>query len=205
MKKKIFYNLGLLVVLMYLFTSCNNDDEDSPISMMEMYDILLFVTNDANEDLIQSSDKYYHTIEKFRFDSWNIYLDGKLIQTGNNENKYYERNVNYLQHNTVDRKNIHLASNMAIQQQIDDYSKKHIAEYVVTSASLFGDAKEHIIRMEFRLVENQYGYLSLPEYIISVDGVEQEVFYPVHWKVLFPQSQHENIIHPYFVINVDAL
>ena len=173
--------------------------------MEEMYDVLMFVTNDANEDLVENSDKYYHTIGKFHFDSWKIYLDGKQIQTSGNGNKYNERSVNYLQHNTVDRKNIHLASSMAIQQRIDDYAQKHVAEYVVTSVSLFGDTEEHTIRMEFRLVENQYGYLALPEYAISVDGVEQEVLYPTHWKVLFPQSQYADITFPYFVLNVDAL
>ena len=197
----LFYRIWALLAFTCLFTSCSNDDDESnSTSMVEMYDMLMFVTNDANEDLVENSDKYYHTIEKFHFDSWKIYLDEKLIQTGDNNNKYNERSVNYLQHNTVDRKNIHLASSMAIQQRIDDYTKKHVAEYVVTSASLFGDTEKHTIRMEFRLGELQY-----PEYAISVDGIEQEVLYPVHWKVKFPQSQYADLITPYFVLNVDAL
>lgn len=198
--KKLLLMIGLFGILI----GCQNE-EDKPIgSSVEMYDVLMFVTNDANEDLVENSDKYYHTLEKFRFESWKIYLDGKLIQTGDNDNKYYERNVNYLQYNTI-RKNIHLSSNLAIQKRINDYSEKHVAKYVVSSLSLFGDTEEHVIRMEFRCIENEFGFYALKEYFIFVDDIKQEVYYPEDWKDLFPKSQFEGIIFPYFILNVDAL
>ena len=203
MKTRLFYSIWILLSFMNLSTSCS-DDEPAFIPH-EMYDILMFVTNDANEDLVLKSDKYYHYTNTFSFNSWEIYLDGRLIQTGDNENRFYEKNVNYQQYTDVDRKNIRLDSNKEIQKHIDDSAQKHVAEFIVSSPSLFGDAEKHTIRMEFRKVENEYGYLTLSEFSVSVDGVAQEVFYPEHWEGMTPKSQYASIIYPYFVLNVDTI
>lgn len=201
MTKKLLLVIGLFGILV----GCQNE-EDKPIgSSVEMYDVLMFVTNNANEDLIQTSEQYFHTVEKFKFDTWEIYLDGELIQTANEENKYYEREVDYRLEVDIDRKYMRLDSNLEIQNRIEDYAEKHIAEYVVTSKSLFGDTEKHTIRMEFRGIENDFGHYTAKEYSISVDGVKQEVYYPEDWKDLFPKSQYDYINYPYFILNVDAL
>lgn len=194
----------LWLFIIPLLIGCSNEDEplNSPV---EIFGVRMFVTNDAGKDVIANSDKYYHTINKFHFETWEIYLDGKLIQTGDSKNRYFEQDVNYQEIPDTERKNIRLSSNMAIQERIKDYSEKHVAEYVVTSSSLFGDSAEHTIRMELRKVENEQGYLSLTECNISVDGVEMEVYYPVHYKGLFSESPYDYVIEPYFILNVDAL
>ena len=194
----------LWLFIIPLLIGCSNEDEplNSPV---EIFGVRMFVTNDAGKDVIANSDKYYHTINKFHFETWEIYLDGKLIQTGDSKNRYFEQDVNYQEIPDTERKNIRLSSNMAIQERIKDYSEKHVAEYVVTSSSLFGDSAEHTIRMELRKVENEQGYLSLTECNISVDGVEMDVYYPVHYKGLFSESPYDYVIEPYFILNVDAL
>lgn len=202
MNVKLLRHLWLFIIP--LLIGCSNEDEplNSPV---EIFGVRMFVTNDAGKDVIANSDKYYHTINKFHFETWEIYLDGKLIQTGDSKNRYFEQDVNYQEIPDTERKNIRLSSNMAIQERIKDYSEKHVAEYVVTSSSLFGDSAEHTIRMELRKVENEQGYLSLTECNISVDGVEMEVYYPVHYKGLFSESPYDYVIEPYFILNVDAL
>lgn len=203
MKKISYYSFWILLATS-LLTSCS-DDETTISLNPESYAVFMFVTNDAGEDLILNSDKYYHTTEEFRFDFWKVYLDGKLIQTADTQNNYWDKAVNYLQYDDVDKKNISLDSNCEIQQRIKDSTSKHIVEYVVSSASLFGNSEEHTIHMEFIKTEDEYGYLNLKKYTISVDGVEQEVFYPIGWKDLYPKSQYESIIFPYFILNVDKL
>ena len=195
----------LWLLIFPFFIGCNNEEDKPMDNPVEIYNVMMFVTNDAGEDLIQTSDKYYHTIEKFNFDTWEIYLDDELIQTANEENKYYEREVNYQLEVNIDRKYMRLDSDLEIQNRIEDYAEKHVAEYVVTSKSLFGDTEKHTIRMEFRGVENDFGYHTAKEYSISVDGVKQEVYYPEDWKDLFPKSQYDYINYPYFILNVDAL
>lgn len=158
---------------------CSDDEERMDIgSPVEIYGIRMYVTNNAGEDLVLNSDKYYRTVKKFRFDTWEIYLDGSLIQTGDNGNKYFEREVNYQQETESEKKNVRLSSNLEIQNRIDNYAEKHVAEYVVSSASLFGDTEKHTIRMELWKIENEYGYYARTKCNISVDDVEQEVFYP---------------------------
>lgn len=200
MKKRVFFQLWALLAFMPLFTSCSDDDEPTG-APLEMYNVLMFVTNDADEDLISTSDKYWHYDKTFRFDSWEIYLNGKLIQTGDQENRFY---VKYT--NTVDnRMNIYLHSDMYIQERIKDHTETHVAEYVVSSASLFGDTEKHNIRMEFRGILNEYGFPTTTEYSISVDGITQEVLYPQHWKNLSPNSPYGSVIFPSFVLNVDKI
>ena len=194
----------LWLFIIPLLIGCSNEDEplNSPV---EIFGVRMFVTNDAGEDVIANSDKYYHTINKFHFETWEIYLDGKLIQTGDSKNRYFEQDVNYQEIPDTERKNIRLSSNMAIQERIKDYSEKHVAEYVVTSNSLFGDSDKHTIRIELRKLENEYEYLTLTECNISVDGIEMEVFYPINYKELYSPSPYDYVIEPYFILNVDAL
>lgn len=202
MKTNLLKHLWLF--MFPLLIGCGDKDEPMGIPS-EAYNILMFVTNNAGDDLVQNSDKYYQTRNKFSFDTWKIYLDGELIQTANEENKYHERDVNYLLEVEIDRKNIRLDSNLEIQKRIEDYSEKHVAEYVVSSFSLFGDTEEHNIRIEFRGIENDFGFYTAKEYFISVDDIKQEVYYPEDWKDLFPKSQYETVMYPYFVLNVDTL
>lgn len=194
----------LWLFIIPLLIGCSNEDEplNSPV---EIFGVRMFVTNDAGKDVIANSDKYYHTINKFHFETWEIYLDGKLIQTGDSENRYFEQDVNYQEIPDTERKNIRLSSNMAIQERIKDYSEKHVAEYVVTSNSLFGDSDKHTIRIELRKLENEYEYLTLTECNISVDGIEMDVFYPINYKELYSPSPYDYVIEPYFILNVDAL
>lgn len=206
MKKKLFYYMTALLLLMPFLYACNNDDETGAIdSPAEIFGIRMFVTNDAGEDLVSGSDKYYHTINRFRFDSWKIYLDGNLIQTGDNDNKYFDREVNHLEASDPEIKNIRLNSNMEIQNRIKDFSEMHVAEYVVSSASLFGDLKEHTIRMEFQKVNNDYGYLALTKCNISVDNVKMKVYYPIYYGGLCTESPFDYVIEPYFILNIDEL
>ena len=194
----------LWLFIIPLLIGCSNEDEPL-ISPVEIFGVRMFVTNDAGEDVIANSDKYYHTINKFHFETWEIYLDGKLIQTGDSKNRYFEQDVNYQEIPDTERKNIRLSSNMAIQERIKDYSEKHVAEYVVTSNSLFGDSDKHTIRIELRKLENEYEYLTLTECNISVDGIEMDVFYPINYKELYSPSPYDYVIEPYVILNVDAL
>ena len=202
MNVKLLRHLWLFIIP--LLIGCSNEDEplNSPV---EIFGVRMFVTNDAGKDVIANSDKYYHTINKFHFETWEIYLDGKLIQTGDSKNRYFEQDVNYQEIPDTERKNIRLSSNMAIQERIKDYSEKHVAEYVVTSNSLFGDSNKHTIRIELRKLENEYEYLTLTECNISVDGIEMEVFYPINYKELYSPSPYDYVIEPYFILNVDSL
>lgn len=204
MKEQLFHSLWALLTLACYFTSCNNDDEWG-ISVTEIYNIRMFVTNDDGEDLILNADKYYSTLNEFRFDTWEIYLNGQQILTANDKNKYGHKQVFTSQDDNGERKNIILNSNCKIQDRIKDHTQKHIAEYVISSSSLFGDTEKHIIRMEFWMTESESKNLFYTQYFISVDNVKQEVFYPEYYKGLFPKSQYKGIFHPYFVLNVDAL
>lgn len=205
MKRLLYYIICVLFSFMPFFISCSNNEDIEPISADEIFGVRMFVTNDTGDDLIVNSDKYYHTINKFHFDTWKIYLDGKLIQTADSENNYFDREVNYQETSDTTRKNIRLSSNLAIQERIKNYSEKHVAEYVVTSNSLFGDFAEHTIRIELRKVKNESGYLSLTECNISVDGVEMDVYYPIFYKEQFSSSPYDYVIEPYFILNVDVL
>ena len=204
--------MSALMAFLLLFTSCSNDDEQSSVSITEMFRVFMFVTNDANEDLINQSADYYRNghspnivgIQEFRFDSWDVYLDGKLIQTGNGNKQFKE--VNFGNPVGVNSKFISLDSNCEIQQLIKDWAKAHVVEYKVSSESLFGDTEKHIIRMEFKGIKNTFGnYDGTSEYTIYVDEVQQTVFYPIYWKDLQPVSEYNTMSFPYFILNVDAL
>lgn len=202
--------MGALMALLSLFASCNNDDEQSSLSITEVFRVFMFVTNDANEDVILQSTDYYRNnpnivgFEEFRFDTWDVYLDGELIQTDNG-NKHFKA-VNLGNFAKANSKYISLDTNCKIQQLIKDMSKAHVVEYKISSKSLFGDTEKHSIRMEFKCLKNEFGnYDGTSEYTISVDEVQQNVFYPIHWKGLQPVSEHSAMIFPYFILNVDKL
>ena len=195
--KHVFCSIWALLAFICFLTSCSSDSAEE--STYERYNVSMSVTNNVGEDLIQTSNKYYPTLNEFRFDTWEIYLDGKLIQTANDGNKYAHRQVYTLQENNATCKGMILNSTLEIQKQININAEKHVAEYVISSVSLFGDTKEHTIRMEFWNTKNDFGYYSSAEYTITVDGVKQEVYYPG------PNSQYKSIKEPHFVLNVDAL
>ena len=204
--------MGALMAFLLLFTSCSNDDEQDSVSITEMFRVFMFVTNDANEDLINQSADYYRNghspnivgIQEFRFDSWDVYLDGKLIQTDNGNKQF--KGVNFGNPVGVNSKFISLDTNCEIQQLIKDWSEKHVVEYKVSSESLFGDTEKHTIRMEFKGIKNTFGnYDGKSEYTIYVDEVQQTVFYPIYWKDLQPVSEYDTMNFPYFILNVDAL
>ena len=204
--------MGALMAFLLLFTSCSNDDEQSSVSITEVFRVFMFVTNDANEDLINQSADYYRNghnpniigMQEFRFDSWDVYLDGKLIQTDNGNKQFKE--VNFRKPAKVNSKFISLDTNCEIQQLIKDWAKAHVVEYKVSSESLFGDTEKHTIRMEFKGIKNQYGnYDGTSEYTIYVDEVQQTVYYPIYWKGLQPVSEYNTMSFPYFILNVDAL
>lgn len=204
--------MGALMAFLLLFTSCSNDDEQGGVSTSEVFRVFMFVTNDANEDVIYQSADYYRNghssnivgTEEFRFDSWDVYLDGKLIQTDNGNKQFKE--VNLGNPVGVNSKFISLDTNCEIQQLLKDWSEKHVVEYKVSSESLFGDTEKHTIRMEFKGIKNKFGnYDGTSEYTIYVDEVQQTVFYPVYWKDLQPVSEYDTMNFPYFTLNVDAL
>ena len=204
--------MGALMAFLLLFTSCSNDDEQSSVSITEVFRVFMFVTNDANEDLINQSVDYYRNghnpniigMQEFRFDSWDVYLDGKLIQTDNGNKQFKE--VNFRKPAEVNSKFISMDTNCEIQHLIKDWAKAHVVEYKVASESLFGDTEKHIIRMEFKGIKNQYGnYDGTSEYTIYVDEVQQTAYYPIYWKGLQPVSEYNTMSFPYFILNVDAL
>lgn len=212
MKIKLYSLLGALISFMLLLVSCSDEKEEATNSVTEMFRVFMFVTNEANEDLILNSKNYYpkgHTMyaeyEEFGFDTWEVYLDGKLIQTEGKDNKYCYKSVNFGNLPGIVSKYISLDTNSEMQLLNKDWSDRHVLEYVITSFSLFGNTAEHNIRMEFKGLKNDNGGVTKFEYSISVDGVQQEVFYPIYWSELFPKSQYESINFPYFILNVDSL
>ena len=85
---------------------------------------------------------------------------------------------------------------------IRDWNKKHNATYLLTSPSLFGDAKKHVIDLEIQGIEDKVKQTFVIEFSIFVDGIEQEVFYPHFWEGLYPKG---HAFRPYFILNVDKL
>ena len=79
------------------------------------------------------------------------------------------------------------------------------AKYVMASPELFGDTKEHTIDLNILGIEDEVKKTFFIEFSISVDGVEQTVYYPEYWEGLYPKDPHGNAHSPYFVLNVDAL
>lgn len=83
MKIKLYSLFGALISFMLLLVSCSDEKEEATNSVTEMFRVFMFVTNEANEDLILNSKNYYpkgHTMyaeyEEFGFDTWEVYLDG---------------------------------------------------------------------------------------------------------------------------------
>ena len=98
-----------------------------------------------------------------------------------------------------------LETNGALQKQMKDWNQRHLAKYVMASPELFGDTKEHTIDLNILGIEDEVMKTFFIEFSISVDGVEQTVYYPEYWEGLYPKDPHGNAHSPYFVLNVDAL
>lgn len=215
MKKLFLSKIFSLVIVVLAFTACK-DDEWAGLSVApETFDVCMFVTNNANEDLVLLSDDYHRKegsdgfpTETFTFDAWEVYLDGKLVQSGEDNSKYRTKRVSKHYGDYVEQKNISLDTEAQMQRMMKDWGVPHVAEYVLTSASLFGDTEEHVVRMEFLYmseVRDGVPWFIGIEYSITFDGQKQQVFYPKGWDTLFPRAEIPYINSPYFILNLDSL
>lgn len=198
--------LGILLLLAFspLFTSCNNEPNISSTS--EMFSILMAVTNDEGEDLVFSSEDYLRTGDyatKYKFETWNAYLGDKLVQS--NEEDRMSRFKTTVYNPKTNQYLIVLGTDGKLQQQMKDWNQRHYAKYVMTSPALFGDTKEHTINLTISGIEDKVKQTFFIEFTISVDGVEQSVYYPESWEGLYPKDPYGNTHSPYFILNVNDL
>ena len=202
--KKLF-KISLLFAFISSFSSCNNDEPEISTAP-EMFSILMAVTNSEGEDLVFSSEDYLTTGDyagRYKFESWNAYLGDKLVQSDVEDIMSHFKPTAYnpkLNHHLIV-----LETNGALQKQMKDWSQRHRAKYVMASPELFGDTKEHTIDLNILGIEDEVKKTFFIEFSISVDGVEQTVYYPEYWEGLYPKDPHGNAHSPYFVLNVDAL
>lgn len=165
----------------------------------------MIVTNDKGEDVVLNSSGYAKTsegIETFGFDTWEVYMNGKLIQTAKENIEYRRKKIDHYKENPEGKKVINLESDLAIDEILDkDYKKAHTWEYAVSSKSLFGDSEIHRIRMEY---QPRFESLLDPqvEYDIYVDGKKQTVYYPQWWD-LQPHADFGKFVNPCFILNID--
>ena len=202
--KKLFKIL-LLFAFISSFSSCNNDEPEISTAP-EMFSILMAVTNSEGEDLVFSSEDYLTTGDyagRYKFESWNAYLGDKLVQSDVEDIMSHFKPTAY--NPKMNQHLIVLETNGALQKQMKDWSQRHRAKYVMASPELFGDTKEHTIDLNILGIEDEVKKTFFIEFSISVDGVEQTVYYPKYWEGLYPKDPHGNAHSPYFVLNVDAL
>lgn len=202
--KKLF-KISLLFAFISSFSSCNNDEPEISTAP-EMFSILMAVTNSEGEDLVFSSEDYLTTGDyagRYKFESWNAYLGDKLVQSDVEDIMSHFKPTAY--NPKMNQHLIVLETNGALQKQMKDWSQRHRAKYVMASPELFGDTKEHTIDLNILGIEDEVMKTFFIEFSISVDGVEQTVYYPEYWEGLYPKDPHGNAHSPYFVLNVDAL
>ena len=202
--KKLF-KISLLFAFISSFSSCNNDEAEISTAP-EMFSILMAVTNSEGEDLVFSSEDYLTTGDyagRYKFESWNAYLGDKLVQSDVEDIMSHFKPTAY--NPKMNQHLIVLETNGALQKQMKDWSQRHRAKYVMASPELFGDTKEHTIDLNILGIEDEVKKTFFIEFSISVDGVEQTVYYPEYWEGLYPKDPHGNAHSPYFVLNVDAL
>ena len=164
------------------------------------------VTNSEGEDLVFSSEDYLTTGDyagRYKFESWNAYLGDKLVQSDVEDIMSHFKPTAY--NPKMNQHLIVLETNGALQKQMKDWSQRHRAKYVMASPELFGDTKEHTIDLNILGMEDKVKKTFFIEFSVSVDGVEQTVYYPENWEGLYPKDPHGNAHSPYFVLNVDAL
>lgn len=199
------FKILLLFAFISSFSSCNND-EAKISTAPEMFSILMAVTNSEGEDLVFSSEDYLTTGDyagRYKFESWNAYLGDKLVQSDVEDIMSHFKPTAY--NPKMNQHLIVLETNGALQKQMKDWSQRHRAKYVMASPELFGDTKEHTIDLNILGIEDEVKKTFFIEFSISVDGVEQTVYYPEYWEGLYPKDPHGNAHSPYFVLNVDAL
>ena len=202
--KKLF-KISLLFAFISSFSSCNNDEPEISTAP-EMFSILMAVTNSEGEDLVFSSEDYLTTGDyagRYKFESWNAYLGDKLVQSDVEDIMSHFKPTAY--NPKMNQHLIVLETNGALQKQMKDWSQRHRAKYVMASPELFGDTKEHTLDLNILGIEDEVKKTFFIEFSISVDGVEQTVYYPEYWEGLYPKDPHGNAHSPYFVLNVDAL
>ena len=193
-----------LMAIMPFIVSCSNDDEELMISPApERFTIDMAVTNNEGVDLVYLSEDYLTSgdyAKKFKLESWEAYLGDKLVQSAHDDplNRYKSTYNN----DSIGYKLISLDTDGRMQKHMKDWNKKHNATYLLTSPSLFGDAKEHVIDLEIQGIEDKVKQTFVIEFSIFVDGIEQEVFYPHFWEGLYPKG---HAFRPYFILNVDKL
>lgn len=199
------FKILLLFAFISSFSSCNNDEAEISTAP-EMFSILMAVTNSEGEDLVFSSEDYLTTGDyagRYKFESWNAYLGNKLVQSDVEDIMSHFKPTAY--NPKMNQHLIVLETNGALQKQMKDWSQRHRAKYVMASPELFGDTKEHTIDLNILGIEDEVKKTFFIEFSISVDGVEQTVYYPEYWEGLYPKDPHGNAHSPYFVLNVDAL
>lgn len=199
------FKILLLFAFISSFSSCNNDEAEISTAP-EMFSILMAVTNSEGEDLVFSSEDYLTTGDyagRYKFESWNAYLGDKLVQSDVEDIMSHFKPTAY--NPKMNQHLIVLETNGALQKQMKDWNQRHLAKYVMASPELFGDTKEHTIDLNILGIEDEVKKTFFIEFSISVDGVEQTVYYPEYWEGLYPKDPHGNAHSPYFVLNVDAL
>ena len=199
------FKILLLFAFISSFSSCNNDEAEISTAP-EMFSILMAVTNSEGEDLVFSSEDYLTTGDyagRYKFESWNAYLGDKLVQSDVEDIMSHFKPTAY--NPKMNQHLIVLETNGALQEQMKDWSQRHRAKYVMASPELFGNTKEHTIDLNILGIEDEVKKTFFIEFSISVDGVEQTVYYPEYWEGLYPKDPHGNAHSPYFVLNVDAL
>lgn len=206
---KNLLNITFLLALLPLFTFCSsNDDEEGGISVSatDRFAIHMAVTNNANEDLVLTSESYFTTgdyANKFRFNVWKAYLGEELIQSYETDYRCAYKSAFY--NKKIGLYLISLDTDARLQRQMKDRNQKHTAQYLIKSPALFGDTDEHIISLDVQGITDKTKQTFFVEFSISVDGVKQYVYYPEYWEGLYPKDPHGYTDTPYFVLNVDSL
>lgn len=194
-----------------LLSSCNKDDDGRDFSPSPIHDVSrvnMIVTNNLEEDLILKSSDYAVTskgVETFAFDSWEVYMNGDLLQSSKENIEYRRKRVDHYHENPDGKRIVNLESDLIIDEKLraDGYKKSCTWEYVITSYSLFGDSNPHSIRINYQPRFETLLQVEI-EYTIFVDDIQQTVLYPKGWK-LEPKIEYGTFIRPCFILNIDKL
>lgn len=204
MKKLV--DILLLLIFIPSLMSCNDEELYEPTIAPEKFSIWMAVTNDNGEDLVYSADDYLGSGDyagRYMFEAWNAYLGEKLVQSDKEDMMSRFKSTAY--NPKMDQYLIILETEGRLQRQMKDWNKRHQAKYVMTSPALFGDTKEHVIDLEILGITDEVNQHFYVDFSVSVDGVEQTVYYPEWWEGMYPKDPHALVDRPYFVLNVDAL
>jgi len=204
--KNLFY-ITFLLNLLFL-SSCKDEDSNLYSEGPEAFTIYMAVTNNEGKDLAFPTNNYETTgdyPQMYKFDAWSAYLGNKLIQSNKEEGQTHCSYKKATYNTKTNQLLIHLETDRRLQREMKDWNKKHHAKYVIVSQALFGDKEEHVIDLDILGISDKVKQTFFIEFAISVDGVEQTVYYPESWEGLYPKDPHGNARKPYFVLNVDDL